>query len=323
MRRRTLILLGCFLASSGAASVFATSNAIADDILKVAIGQINNWDNQIPQLGQRAGIFKKHGLILQIIGTQGAGETLQAVNSGIDIGIGVGTVGVMRAYIKGANIRVISAAFTGVGDIYWYVRADSPIKKPQDATNKHMIAFSTNGAASDYIVRAFAKELGVKARPVATGSAAPTLVQVLAGHLDIGWASPPIGLEELQEGKIRIFARGSDLPTMRNQTTRVQIANADTLNDRKEVIVRFMQAYREALEWMYSDARALKYYSEAIGKPETLLASSRQQFHPKEAMSPDRLSDIDSIMANAVALKFLEKPLTRDELSELIQIPPP
>jgi len=28
-------------------------------------------------------------------------------------------------------------------------------------------------------------------------------------------------------------------------------------------------------------------------------------------------------MANAVALKFLEKPLTRDELSELIQIPPP
>ena len=88
MRRRTLILLGCFLASSGAASVFATSNAIADDILKVAIGQINNWDNQIPQLGQRAGIFKKHGLILQIIGTQGAGETLQAVNSGIDIGIG-------------------------------------------------------------------------------------------------------------------------------------------------------------------------------------------------------------------------------------------
>ena len=58
---------------------------------------------------------------------------------------------------------------------------------------------------SDYILRAFAKDLGAKARPVAV---APTLVQVLAGHIDIGWASPPIGLEELQEGKIRIFGRG-------------------------------------------------------------------------------------------------------------------
>src|SRR5665213_559686 len=55
--------------------------ASAEDTLKLAIGQINNWENQGPTLGQDAGIFKKHGLVLENVGTQGAGETLQAVIS--------------------------------------------------------------------------------------------------------------------------------------------------------------------------------------------------------------------------------------------------
>ena len=31
--------------------------ALAQDKLKVAIGQINNWENQVPTLGMQAGIF--------------------------------------------------------------------------------------------------------------------------------------------------------------------------------------------------------------------------------------------------------------------------
>jgi NitT/TauT family transport system substrate-binding protein len=49
----------------------------------------------------------------------------------------------------------------------------------------------------------------------------------------------------------------------------------------------------------------------------------RDQFNPKEAMLPDRLSDLDLAMEDAVALKFLDKPLTKEELTELFQIPPP
>ena len=56
----------------------AGTPACADDQLKLAIGQINNWENQAPTLGQDAGIFKKHGLVLENIGSQGAGETIPA-----------------------------------------------------------------------------------------------------------------------------------------------------------------------------------------------------------------------------------------------------
>ena len=82
--------------------------ASAEDTLKLVIGQINNWENQAPTLGQDAGIFKKHGLILENTGSQGAGETIQAVITGsADIGAGVGAAGIMRAFAKGAPVRIL------------------------------------------------------------------------------------------------------------------------------------------------------------------------------------------------------------------------
>ncbi|MGA8959678.1 MAG: ABC transporter substrate-binding protein, partial [Pseudolabrys sp.] len=102
------------------ALVLGVGSALADDTLKVVIGQINNWENQAPTLGQDAGIFKKHGIVLENTGTQGAGETIQAVISGsADIGAGVGAAGVMRAFSKGAPVRILAPAFTGTGDLFW------------------------------------------------------------------------------------------------------------------------------------------------------------------------------------------------------------
>src|ERR1700757_2836031 len=117
--------------------------ANAEDVLKVAIGQITNWETQPATLGVQAGIFQKHGLALQTFGTQGAGETLQPIISGsADIGIGVGVAGAMRVFSKGAPVRVLLPAFTGTGDLYWYVRADSPIKSLKDAADRNTIAYS-------------------------------------------------------------------------------------------------------------------------------------------------------------------------------------
>ena len=64
------------------ALVTLASAALAEDTLKLAIGQRGNWENAAPELGQKAGFFKKRGLTLEILYTQGAGETLQAVISG-------------------------------------------------------------------------------------------------------------------------------------------------------------------------------------------------------------------------------------------------
>jgi NitT/TauT family transport system substrate-binding protein len=274
-----------------------TITASAQDALKVVIGQINNWENQAPTLGQDAGIFKKHGLVLENVGTQGAGETIQPVISGsADIGAGVGLAGVMRAFSRGAPVRVLAPAFTGSGDIYWYVRGDSPIKTLQDATDRHTIAYSTNGSTSHNVVTAFGQELGVKAKPTATGG-------------------PP--------GTFTLSCRGRSISAgRRNQTVRVLIVNDNTLKQRNDAVVRFMQAYRETIDWMYSSPDAIRMYATKVRVPEDIIKASVPKFHPKEAMQTDTMVELDAANQDAVRLKFLDKPLTREQLQELVQIPP-
>jgi NitT/TauT family transport system substrate-binding protein len=316
MRKTTL------LAALGLLALVAMP-ASAEDQLKVAIGQINNWENQPPTLGQDAGIFKKHGLVLENVGTAGAGETIQAVISGsADIGGGVGAAGVMRAFSKGAPVRILAPAFTGTGDLYWYVKADSPIKSIKDFSADKTIAYSTNGSSSNNIVVAFGSELGSKAKPTATGGPPATLTAVMSGQIDIGWAAPPFGLREIKEGKIRIAARGSDVPSLRGQTVRVLIVNENSLKTKRDAIMRFMEAYREAADWMYADPKAVEMYSEKVKLPVDLLKQSMNDFQPKETIQSDEFKDLDGAIRDAVSLKFLDKPLTKEQLTELFQIPP-
>jgi NitT/TauT family transport system substrate-binding protein len=306
------------------ASISGVQPARTDDLLRLAIGQMEAWAQQPPILGQRAGIFKKHGLVLDNLGTQGAGETLQAVISGAaDIGIGIGTVGVMRAFSKGAPVGIFGASFTGMGDLFWYVKADSPIRRLADTTERNTIAYSTNGATSHSVVLAFSAELGVKARPAATGGLPATLTQVMSGQIDIGWAVPPFGLREVEDGKIRIVANGNDATSMRSQTVRVQTVNTNLLRDRNPVLLRFVRAYREALDWIFTDPQAMKLYAAQNGVPEHLVKLTAEQFQTRPGMQFDRISDIDAIMTDGVKQKFLDAPLTKDQLAELIRIPPP
>jgi NitT/TauT family transport system substrate-binding protein len=317
--RTTLTLGGLALAALAA----VIPPAAAQDTLKIAIGQINNWENQAPTLGQDAGIFKKFNLVLENFGTAGAGETIQAVISGsADIGAGVGLAGAMRAFAKGAPVRVILPAFTGTSDLYWYVKADSPIKTLKDATDKTTIAYSTNGSSSNNIVLAFVEELGLKAKPTATGSPPGTLTSVMSGQIDIGWAAPPFGIKEINEGKIRIVARGSDVPSLRGQTVRVLIANAEALDKKKEAILRFVKGYREAVDWMYSDPAAIAMYAKKTNMAPEIIRQSIADFQPKTTMQSDELKDLNGAMQDAVKLKFLEKPLTPDQLKVFVQIPP-
>ncbi len=301
------------------AMLFTAASAMAEDVLKLAIGQRGNWENAAPELGQKAGFFRKQGLTLELLYTQGAGETLQAVISGsVDVGVGVGTAGVLGAYSKGAPVRAIANSMTGAEDLFWYVPAASPIKSIKDAAGK-TIAYSTNGSSTNLAVLAFIREFGVQAKPVATGSPASTFTQTMSGQVDIGWSSPPFGVEALQQGRIRIIVRESDVPAFRNQTVRLMIANTATAEQRRDVIVRYLQAYRETLDWMYSDPAALKAYAEWVNIPESLAKEVRDQFYPRENLRLDRLSGLDAAMADAVSLKFLAAPLTKQQQDELFK----
>ena len=297
--------------------------AVAQDTLKVAAGQRGNWDTSICEVGQRAGIFKKHGIALEILYTQGGGETQQAVlSNSVEIGVGVGIMGVLGAFSKNAPVRIIGAETTGASDLYWYVPTASPIKTLKDTEGK-TIAYSTNGSSTHGIDTAYMKQYDLKAKPTATGGPAPTLTQVMSGQIDVGWSAPPFGLQQLDEGKIRIIAAGNDAAVFKGQTVRLLITNAQTLQTKKPVIERFMKAYRETIDYMYSeDPAALKTYSDFVGIPLAIAKRTRDGFFPKAAVDPDQIVGLATIVPDAVALKFTAAALTKEQLDTLIQIPP-
>jgi NitT/TauT family transport system substrate-binding protein len=298
----------------------ASSAAAAQDALKITIGQRGGWEQCVSELGQNVGIFKKHGLALDVLYTQGSGETIQSVLSGsVDIGIGPGTHAVFGAFSKGAPIRMIGASFTGARDQLYYVRGDSAIRSMQDADGK-TIGISTSGSSSHMLALALAKHFGITLTPQATGNYAATLTQVMTKQVDIGFAQAPFVLDAMEDGRIRLVARGADMPEVQNQSIRAWIAHAGTLERRRDVLARYVTAYRETLDWLYSSPDAIKAYATWSGLAERL-ARQAPDFITKDSIDPIRIVGLEDMMADAVKFKYITAPLTREQLATLVQVP--
>jgi len=294
--------------------------AAAQDTVKIAVGQRGGWEQCVSELGQNAGIFRKHGLALEVLYTQGSGETLQSViSASVDVGIGTGSHSLLGAYAKGAPVRAIGSSFTSADDQFYYVVADSAIRSMKDADGK-TIAISTTGSASNIFALALAKHFGVNLKPQATGAYAATLTQTLTKQVDIGFSQAPFNLNAVEEGKIRIIAMGRDVPELRKMTSRLIIANTAVLAAKKPLIARYMQGFVETLDWLYSDPAAIKAYAAWSGLPENI-ARRAPEFLTKQNLDPRHVSGLDAIMADAVKFKYLPAPLSEAQVNEVIQIP--
>ena len=294
----------------------------AADTLKIASPQRGSWEGAIPELGRQAGIFQKHGLDLEILYTAGGGETLQVVIAGsVDVGLSGGTLGVMGAFAKGAPVRIIGASSTGSREVYWFVPAKSPLQSISEASNR-TLAYSTTGASSHIAVLRFIQTHNLTgAKPVATGDVASTMTQTVTGQVDVGWAVAPFGLDQLAKGEIRVIGRPHELPELAGQTIRVQITNARILAERREVFERYLKAYRETIEWMYTSPDAVMKYVAFSGFSEPAVRLTVKDFIPKDSLQIDRIMGLVDSMKDAVAFKFLTQPLTAQQLGELVQGP--
>jgi NitT/TauT family transport system substrate-binding protein len=296
--------------------------AAAQDKLKVALPQRGAWDAGLTELGYRGGIFKKHGLDVEILYTQAGPESIQALIGGsIDIATAAGVSAAVGTFAKGAPIRIIGSEIIGAPDLYWYVRADSAVRKIEDFNDK-TVAYSLTGSSSHAGLLALIAQYNLKVRPTSTGSITATFTQTMTGQVDVGFSAIPFFLDKVDAGQIRIIGTGSDVASLRSRTGRVNLTNVATLQNRKDVIVRFHRAYKETVDWMYSDPAALKHFAEFTKLPEPVVARVRELL-PKETMNPDAVVGIDQIIAEAQAQKFITAPLTPAQIGELIQIPKP
>ena len=185
----------------------------------------------ILELGKQAGIFRKHGLDLDILYTQGrrdaAGRRLRIGRHRAEREV----LGSLGAYGKGAHPHHRREFHRLARDLL-VVAAKSLLRSMREVDGQDLL--STNGASSHIVVLHFINEYGLKAKPVATGDAAATITQIMSGQVDVGWAVAPFVLDLLDKGEARMIARGSDIAAVRGQTIRVQITNAQNLATKKD-----------------------------------------------------------------------------------------
>jgi NitT/TauT family transport system substrate-binding protein len=312
--------LSCIVVAA-AAVLTPTLKASAEDSLKVTVAHRGSWETAAPHLGQEAGIFKKHGIVLDLTYAQADQDAEMPVISGsADVGVGVGLVDALRAYAdKDAPLRIIGANMTGSAN-YWYVAAASPIEKIKDISRRS-IAYSKGGTSGQYDVFDLMDRYRLKARPVLTSGETAAFDQVMSGKIDVGWATPPFAVDALEQDRIRIVAKANDIPKIRDKTVSVMIANADTLQKRGDVLGRFLQAYRETIEWMYSDPAAPKAYAELAGMSEALARRLRDEFFTKEMVSPDKIVGLSVIAKDAAKSRSIRTSMSRRQLAELVQVP--
>src|SRR6516165_5491496 len=144
-----------------------------------------NADPIIPvNVGDKLGIFKKHGLDLTIVDFTGGSKMTQAMVAGsIDIGVGAGTE--MALVAKGAPMTAICEtagppSFLSIG-VPW----DSPIRSLDQLKGKR-IGVSTAGSLTDWLAKDLAHKKGWRPQAITVvtmGNAPTTIIAAFREHL--------------------------------------------------------------------------------------------------------------------------------------------
>jgi NitT/TauT family transport system substrate-binding protein len=292
--------------------------------LKVAIPQRGFWDSSWVEFGEAAGFFKEAGLEVEVFWTDGGAQTVATVVSGsVDIGLSTGVLGAIGAYVKGGNAtpyRIISAEMTGAHELFWWVKADSPIKSLKDAGEDKTVAFSSPGSSSNLILLTLLRQAGSKAKPVGTGGVPATYTQVMTGQIDIGWSVVPFALKDVNDGKARIIARAREANDLQNQTIRVNLANVDSLKNKRDAIVKFMQVYNKAIDWAYTNPKAIDMFAQNMKVSRDIAQKAVDEFYPKSAMQIAEVRDLERSLKDALDYKFITAPKTPQDIAGLFDI---
>ena len=302
----------------GMALALLATHSFSEDKVRAAIGQRGLWDTHFIPAGVEAGIFRNAGIDVEITWTRGGAETLQAIiTDSADLAVANGILGVIGAASKGAPVKIVSAQMTGAPDLFWYVKADSAVKSMKDLDGRTM-GYSRPGSSTHLVALALSEHFGVKPKLVSAGGVPDTRTQVMSGQIDAGWSAPPFNLDLVNDGKIRIVARGTEIPALNDQTVRVNAASVKFLTEKRDLARRFMKAYHDSIEWVYANPDKDAAFYSAFAKVTPQIAKQTHAIFPKASVAGWPVKGLKKNLDEALQNKQLAKPMSEAEAEKLL-----
>jgi NitT/TauT family transport system substrate-binding protein len=308
VRKAIVIALGTLLYAAAAI-------AVAAETVKVAVPDNQEWDTSFTEFGLQQGFFQDQGLDVKIVRVADEAALEKALISGdVDIAAAAGFHGILAAWVKGAPVRIISPEATGAPDIFWFSRAGGPILSMRDLHGQ-AVGFAGPGSLSHFVLLTLLKEAGVDdARMVPTGTADNGVLWVLGAQLVASWGGPVAAAKDLLAGEVQVIARGNDSAQVRNETVRVNAANAQFLASHRSTVLGFLKAYEKSVDWAYSSQAALEAYAKLSDQSLEFAKYIVKEFASKSTNQLDEIKGEDLVLAEAIASKGIPSTLTHDDI---------
>ncbi|MGE5058460.1 MAG: ABC transporter substrate-binding protein [Betaproteobacteria bacterium] len=196
-------------------------------------------------VAQDAGIFRKHGLRLELIFIAGGSLSTQAlIGKSLDL-LQTGGPPFLNAYLRGARLKIIG----GVTNILPYVLITSSRVASAEQLRGKKIGISRFGSNTDFVVRLALGILGLTPADVTVlqvGGSQSRLVALKAGTIDATVLSPEEAMAAQKLGLnplLDFVAKGVEFPHVNI------VAREEYLQEQAPLIKRFMAAYLEAIRF--------------------------------------------------------------------------
>jgi NitT/TauT family transport system substrate-binding protein len=196
------------------------------------------------------GIFKRHGLDVDLLYIGGGAVVVQAMLGGEVQLARASAPGVVSASIRGADLVMIANT---VNTLVYSVMTRPDVKGPEDLRGK-TLGVTRLGGGTDYVVGMLLKKWGFQrgkdAKVFQTGGMPQLLTALQTGIVDAGVISPPSNLQGLKLGlkeMVDVSDLGLNFVNSPLSTTRSYIKS------HRDVVLRTLRAYCEGIQQARND----------------------------------------------------------------------
>jgi NitT/TauT family transport system substrate-binding protein len=199
-------------------------------------------------VGVRAGIFKRHGLDIEISAFTGGTRLVQAETAGsIDIAFNTGPD--MAMIFKGAPVRAVALVSDSPLDLCLLVRPDLAVTAPADLKGKR-ITVSSPFAMTAWMTRELARQEGWSSEGIQLVASASGPAFALLKTKDIDGITTDLGsgLQAQKRGDAKVIVRFSE--RVKNLTMYVIFASEKMIAEQPDTVRRFLAAWFETLDYV-------------------------------------------------------------------------
>ena len=221
-------------------------------------------------VGLQSGIFKKHGLNVEITAFGGGARLQQAMAAdSIDVGLGSGPE---MAYIeKGSPVRAVAMVVGPPIYLVLLVRPDSPIKSVADLKGRKVNVSSVR-SLTGWLVGELSRQQGWGPRGIELVNFSPsrTAIAIMkTGQIDGMVTDMTFALRAEQNREGKILARFGDV--VKDFHTNVVFATDRLIEKRPQSVRKFLLSWFETIAFMRANKEAtVKVAMEVLGLDESI-----------------------------------------------------